>query len=218
VRLATPAVAVRRIPGGVEIVDGRGGRTVFDQVVLACHGDQALKLIERPDPIEKEVLGAFRYQANRAVLHRDPSLMPRRRAVWSSWNYLASSGHEAKISVTYWLNRLQSIDPECLALVSLNPIHEPAPDSVIAAFDYDHPQYDMASVAAQRRLPEIQGVHRLWFAGAHWGHGFHEDGLRSGLAVAAELGVAPPWEAGVARPWQGSPQTLPAAAAAGAAL
>jgi hypothetical protein len=120
--------------------------------------------------------------------------------------------------VTYWLNRLQGIDPECLALVSLNPVHEPAPDSVIAAFDYAHPQYDHDSIAAQRRLHEIQGVDRLWFAGAHWGHGFHEDGLRSGLAVAAELGVAPPWQPGMVVPWQGSPQTLPAAAAAGAAL
>jgi predicted NAD/FAD-binding protein len=217
VRLATPAVAVRRTPGGVEVVDGRGDRTLFDHVVLACHGDQALALIERPDPALRSVLGAFRYQPNRAVLHRDPSLMPRRRAVWSSWNYLATSGHEAKVSVTYWLNRLQGIDPDCLTLVSLNPIHEPAPDSVIAAFDYTHPQYDQASITAQRRLPEIQGVDRLWFAGAHWGHGFHEDGLRSGMAVAAGLGVAAPWQPALAKPWQGSPQTLPAAAAAGAA-
>ena len=194
VRLATPAVALRRTAGGAEVVDGRGGRTLFDHVVLACHADQALGLIERPAPTERALLEAFRYQPNRAVLHRDPSLMPRRRAVWSSWNYLASEGCESKVSVTYWLNRLQGIDPECLALVSLNPVHEPAPDSVIAAFDYAHPQYDHGSIAAQRRLHEIQGVDRLWFAGAYWGHGFHEDGLRSGLAVAAGLGVAAPWQ------------------------
>ncbi|MEM7024695.1 MAG: FAD-dependent oxidoreductase [Pseudomonadota bacterium] len=218
VKLSTPAVAVRRISGGVEVIDGRGGRTIFDHVVLACHGDQALRLIERPDPIERTLLGAFRYQANHVVLHRDPNLMPKRRAVWSSWNYLATSDEEAKVSVTYWLNRLQGIDPECLALVSLNPIREPDPASVVARFDYDHPQHDMGSIAAQRRLAEIQGVHRLWFAGAHWANGFHEDGLRSGLAVAAGLGVAPPWEPGLARPWQGSPQTLPETAAAGAAL
>jgi len=217
VRLATPALAVRRTSGGAEVIDGQGGRTIFDHVVLACHADQALGLIERPAPTERALLGAFRYQPNRAVLHRDPSLMPRRRSVWSSWNYLAHQGHENKVSVTYWLNRLQGIDPACLALLSLNPLHEPAPDSVIAAFDYAHPQYDHGSIAAQRRLHEIQGVDRLWFAGAHWGHGFHEDGLRSGLAVAAGLGVAAPWQPAAARPWPGSPQTLPAAAAAGAA-
>jgi hypothetical protein len=162
------------------------------------------------------VLGAFRYQRNRAVLHTDRNLMPRRRAVWSSWNYLAERAGDAKVSVTYWLNRLQGIDPRCLALVSLNPLHEPAPESIVAAFDYDHPQFDLAAIAAQRRLCEIQGRDRLWFCGAYWGHGFHEDGLRSGLQVAAGLGVAPPWQPGVVQLGPAA-STMPAAAAAGPA-
>jgi uncharacterized protein len=213
-RLATPAMAVRRVAGGVEVSDGGGARTVFDHVVLACHGDQALGLIEEPSPTERAVLGAFRFQRNRVVLHTDASLMPKRRAVWSSWNSLASEGaDDTKVSVTYWINRLQGIDPDCLALVSLKPLHEPAPDRVIAAFDYAHPQFDLASIKAQRRLADIQGRDRLWFCGAYWSHGFHEDGLRSALAVGATLGVMAPWQ----QPQHGAAVTMPTAAAAGPA-
>jgi predicted NAD/FAD-binding protein len=216
IRLATPVVAVVRSLDGVEVVDARGGRERFDQVVLACHADQALALIERPSAAERSILGAFRYQVNRAVLHQDASLMPRRRKVWSSWNYLASSETPdgMKVSVTYWLNRLQGIEPECLALVSLNPLRAPAPERVLGEFVYDHPQYTAESVAAQGRLGEIQGRDRLWFGGAHWGYGFHEDGLRSGLQVAAALGVAPPWWPTVAAIRRHAPRTMPEQAAA----
>jgi predicted NAD/FAD-binding protein len=195
VRLATPVDALRRSGTGVEVRDKRGGRDHFDQVVLACHADQALQVIEEPRPAERSILGAFRYQTNRAVLHRDPTLMPRLRSVWSSWNYLSSKGQSkaAPASTTYWLNRLQAIDPQCLALLSMNPIAEPAADRVVAEFTYDHPQLDGTAVHAQTRLREIQGHDRLWFCGAHWGQGFHEDGLVSGLRVAASLGAAPPW-------------------------
>lgn len=216
IRLATPVVAVRRVAGGVEVVDGRGGRDRFDHVVLACHADQALATIAQPTPAERSILGAFRYEANRAVLHQDASLMPKRRSVWSSWNYLASAGPAGRraVSVTYWMNRLQGIDPACLALVSLNPPHDPAPDRVVAEFVYDHPQYDAQAVAAQARLGEIQGRHRLWFCGAHWGYGFHEDGLVSGLRVAAALGVAPAWWPQVEPLRRSSVWTLPERAAA----
>jgi predicted NAD/FAD-binding protein len=195
VRLATPVAALRRSGTGVEVRDTRGGVDRFDQVVLACHADQALQMIAKPRPAERSILGAFRYQTNRAVLHRDPTLMPRRRSVWSSWNYLSvkSQSKAEPASTTYWLNRLQGIDPKCLALLSMNPGAEPAAHRVIAEFAYDHPQLDGAAVAAQARLGEIQGRDRLWFCGAHWGQGFHEDGLVSGLRVAASLGVAPPW-------------------------
>jgi uncharacterized protein len=196
IRRATPAAAVRRTGYGVEVIDGRGGRESFDHVVLACHADQALALIERPTPSERSVLAGFRYLANRAVLHRDPTLMPRRKGVWSSWNYLSygsGSDDDAGVAVTYWLNRLQGIDPECLLLQTLNPRREPDPSTVIAEFSYEHPQYTLATLAAQRRRGEIQGRDRLWFCGAHWGYGFHEDGLRSGFEVAAELGTAPAW-------------------------
>lgn len=200
IRLGLPVLAVRRRARGVEVVDGAGGTERFDQVVLACHADQALAVIEQPTAAERTVLGAFGYQTNRAVLHRDPDLMPKRRAVWSSWNYLTSSAapDESKASVTYWLNRLQGIDQECLVLMSLNPSREPRAESIIATFRYEHPQYTAATVAAQARLSEIQGLERLWFCGAHWGYGFHEDGLNSGLQVAAALDVAPPWWPGAA--------------------
>lgn len=216
IRLGVPVLAVRRCAGGVEVIDGRGGTERFDQVVLACHADQALAMIEQPTVAERMVLGAFAYQTNRAVLHRDPDLMPKRRAVWSSWNYLASSAApgESKASVTYWLNRLQGIDQECLLLMSLNPCREPGAGSIIATFRYEHPQYTAATIAAQARLGEIQGGERLWFCGAHWGYGFHEDGLRSGLEVAAGLDVAPPWWPQVAVNRCGSICVLPERAAA----
>ena len=195
IKLGVPVLAVRRCAGGVGVVDGRGEVERFDQVVLTCHADQALAVIEQPTVAERTILGAFAYQTNRAVLHRDRDLMPKRRAIWSSWNYLASSAAptEGKASVTYWLNRLQGIDQECLLLMSLNPCREPRAESVIATFRYEHPQYTAATVAAHARIGEIQGHERLWFCGANWGYGFHEDGLRSGLEVAAALDVAAPW-------------------------
>ena len=220
-RLGCPVRAVRRLGRGLEVIDGRGGRRQFDQVVLACHADQALALIEAPTSAERAILGAFRYQGNRAVLHRDPALMPRRRAVWSSWNYLARTGGRADgaVSVTYWLNRLQNSDRRCLLLASLNPLREPAPGTILAEFHYEHPQYDARVVAAQACLGEIPGQAGLWFAGAHWGSGFHEDGLRSGLDVAAALGTAPPWWAAapvaeVTPIRRSAPRTMPERAAA----
>jgi len=217
-RLGTPVVSVSRSGDGASVVDASGRCERFDHVVLACHADQALALLERPTPAERAILGAFPYQSNRAVLHRDPALMPKRRAVWSSWNYVAASDQagDAKVGVTYWLNRLQGIEPECLALVSLNPGREPRPETVLGEFAYAHPQYTPAAVAAQRRLGEIQGRDRIWFGGAHWGYGFHEDGLRSGFEVAAALGAAPPWWpqriTAVRRPATAHSLPLPAAA------
>lgn len=195
IRLASPVVAVTRTGERVEVRDGRGGIERYDHVVLACHADQALRMIDGPTLAETDVLGSFRYQPNRAVLHRDETLMPKRRRVWSSWNYLAErdGAGDIAVSLTYWMNRLQGIDPACPALVSLNPIREPAEGTIVAAFDYEHPQYDRAALRAQKRLGEIQGRERLWFAGANWGWGFHEDGLKSGLAVAAALDAPAPW-------------------------
>jgi len=194
---------VRRLSRHGETVileDSRGHTLDYDAVVLACHADQALALIETPTTAEREILGAFYYQPNDVFLHSDPNLMPKRRAVWSSWNYLANTTkpRESKVSVTYWLNNLQRLECDQLALVSLNPMEEPDQDHLIATMQYDHPLFDQRALDAQHRLPEIQGRHRLWFAGAHWGFGFHEDGLLSGLQVAAALGVAPPWWPNVA--------------------
>jgi uncharacterized protein len=219
VRLATRVTALRRSGTGVEVRDTRGGLDRFDQVVLACHADQALRMIETPGPAERSILGAFRYQTNRAVLHYDPTLMPRLRSVWSSWNYISAKGQPRTepASTTYWLNRLQGIDPRCLALLSLNPRAEPLADQVIAEFAYDHPQLDSAAVSAQARLSEIQGRDRLWFCGAHWGQGFHEDGLVCGLRVAASLGVGPPWWPKVEALRGATVWTMPERAAASAA-
>lgn len=211
VRLSVAVERVTRVDHGVEIRDSNGGCDGFDEVVLACHADRALAMINEPSDDERDILGAFDYQENRTILHSDPRLMPQRKAVWSSWNYLASSriSGDAKVSVTYWLNHLQSLPSHRLALVSLNPIHEPDPASIVAEFSYAHPLFDQKALNAQGRLHEIQGRNRLWFAGAHWGHGFHEDGLLSGLRVAAGLGVTPPWWSNV------SPLMPKAAEAAG---
>jgi predicted NAD/FAD-binding protein len=196
IRLATPIRGVRRRPWGVELLDARGERSRFDRVVLACHADQSLAILEDATPAERSLLGAFRFQPNRAVLHGDPALMPRRRAVWSSWNYLAPGrlDPQARVSVTYWMNRLQRLDPDPPLFVSLNPLREPDPSLAHAAFAYRHPVFDGAALAAQRRFGQIQGQGGVWYAGAWLGHGFHEGGLRAGLAVAQALGAALPWE------------------------
>jgi len=196
-RLGAGAAAVGRRADGVLVRDGDGQADVFDHAVLACHADEALALIAAPTPAEGEILGAFRFEANRAVLHADPALMPRRRRAWASWNYLTARGDGAaaqtKTSVTYWMNGLQGIDPDVPLFVSLNPLREPDPARTVAAFDYAHPQFDAHAIAAQRRLGEIQGADRLWFCGAWCGYGFHEDGLSAGLAVAEALGARRPW-------------------------
>jgi predicted NAD/FAD-binding protein len=194
-QLGNGATRITRDGEVVFIEDQKGTVAEYDAVVLACHADQALAMIDRPTTAEQAILGAFTYQANDVVLHTDTHLMPRRRAVWSSWNYIArkTTSRHAKVSVTYWLNRLQQLKTDQPALVSLNPMHEPDEEQVVARMRYDHPLFDQHAMDAQNRLPEIQGRDRLWFAGAHWGFGFHEDGLLSGLHVASSLGASPPW-------------------------
>lgn len=196
IRRGEPVLEVRRRPGGVSVVTERSGRQPFDEVVLACHADQALALLADAGPAERRALAAIPYRANHAVLHADPRLMPRRRLAWASWNYMASGAGEAagRVSVTYWMNRLQRLDPAPPLFVSLNPLREPDPALTFGAWRYDHPVLDRAAYAAQRAIEALQGRDRVWFAGAWLGHGFHEDGLRSGLAVARRLGAPPLWE------------------------
>lgn len=187
-----PVTRVRRRRGGVEIVDGGGHVRQFDRVVLACHADQALALLESPSPLEREVLASFRYQPNLAVLHSDPALMPQRARIWASWNYL--SGAADRIAVTYWMNRLQSLPGRKNYFVTLNPVAEPRAELVHRRIEYRHPVFDTRAIAAQRELDRIQGPD-IFFAGAWQGYGFHEDGMRSAVNVAARLGVQPPWTA-----------------------
>ncbi|MFS2006715.1 NAD(P)/FAD-dependent oxidoreductase [Duganella sp. CT11-25] len=186
--LDTPVLSVARGPQGVTVATAQGG-ALFDEVVLACHSDQSLALLGDAGGAEREVLAAVRYQANRAVLHTDTSCLPAARKAWSAWNYQGSGDGEGarRVCVHYLLNKLQPLPFEQPLMVSLNPIQEPAAGAVLREFSYAHPVFDAAAVAAQQRLPDIQGRDRVWFAGAWTGYGFHEDGLKSGLAVAAAI-------------------------------
>lgn len=195
-RLGRSVRQIRRDALGVELTDGEGHVERFDHVVIATHADQALRMLGDADAAERETLGAFEYTQNVAVLHSDPALMPKRRQVWSSWNYIADRGDEdgKALCVTYWMNRLQSLDPARPLFVTLNPSRAIDPRHVIKVMDYAHPLFDLKAIAAQRRLWQIQGNRHTWFCGAYFGSGFHEDGLQAGLAVAEALG-------GVRRPW-----------------
>jgi predicted NAD/FAD-binding protein len=196
VRVSAPVIAVRGDADGVLVRDAAGRVQRYDRAIVATHADQALDLLDSPTARERHVLGAFGYQANLAVLHRDPALMPRRRRAWASWNYIAERDgrHGSRaVSVTYWMNRLQRLDPGCPLFVSLNPVRAPRDELTIAAFEYHHPAFDAAALAAQSELASIQGVRNIWFCGSWCGYGFHEDALASGLASAEALGVRRPW-------------------------
>jgi predicted NAD/FAD-binding protein len=191
-RLNTPVRSVRRVDGAV-LVATDAGTEHFDEVVLACHSDQSLALLADASPAEAQVLGAIRYQRNRAVLHTDTSLLPKRRKAWAAWNYeRAASGSrdEASVCLHYLLNRLQPLPFSAPVVVSLNPLTDPRAETIHAEFDYAHPVFDMAAIDAQRRVPALQGNRHTWFAGAWTRYGFHEDGLMSGLAVVAGLRAA----------------------------
>ncbi|MDX5363952.1 MAG: FAD-dependent oxidoreductase [Pseudazoarcus pumilus] len=201
-RLNTPVERVTRDETGVW-VRARGAQERFDEVVFACHTDQTLAILgDDATADERRLLGAVRYQRNRAVLHTDPALLPRRRKVWSAWNYLSDRGQdgERSVSVSYLLNQLQPLPCSTPVVVSLNPFEDPRESHCLAEFDYAHPVFDHAAVAAQAQLPAIQGVRHSWFAGAWSGYGFHEDGLKSALRVAESLGVAAPWMSRQVRP------------------
>lgn len=187
-RLGTPVLDVRRneAAGKVNVRTERGVEA-FDHVVLACHSDQSAALLADADDAERRLLSGALYQPNRAVLHTDPRLMPQSRKVWSSWNYLSNGGADPDVSVTYLLNKLQPLPFRSPVFVSLNPLVEPAPEKVLAEFDYSHPIFDARMIEAQKCLPDVQGRRRVWLAGAWTGYGFHEDGLKSGLAVAGAL-------------------------------
>jgi predicted NAD/FAD-binding protein len=187
---------IDRAGDGVTVHLAGGLQERHDAVVLACHSDQALRLLGDPSAGERGLLAAIPYQANRVLLHRDPALMPCERRVWSSWNYLSESRREAEgraVSVTYWMNSLQRLPTETNYFISLNPLREPSARSVVGEFEYHHPVFDAGALAAQRQLHRIQGRGNTWFAGAWTGYGFHEDGMRSAVEVAQALGARIPW-------------------------
>ncbi|MCT8267686.1 FAD-dependent oxidoreductase [Afifella sp. JA880] len=205
-RLGTPVAEVTRQADGVTVVDDTGNRDRFAAVVIASHGDQALKMLGDADAEERDTLSAFSYTQNRAVLHQDARLMPLRQRVWSSWNYVGETvaetaeGADPKLCVTYWMNRLQNLDPACPLFVTLNPVREPAAESVIEEFSYQHPLFNSAALQAQRELWRLQGRRNTFFCGSYFGYGFHEDGLQAGLAAAEAL-------SGARRPWNVAAQS-----------
>ncbi|WP_089959549.1 NAD(P)/FAD-dependent oxidoreductase [Limnohabitans sp. 2KL-3] len=188
-RLNTPVRLIERDAQGVRIItDGHAER--FDQVVIATHTDQALGMLREPNTYERSLLGAIRYQDNRAVLHTDASVLPANPKTWAAWNYerAASSERESsRVCLHYLLNRLQRIPFTQPVVVSLNPLHDIDPATIVGEYDYAHPVFDLAAIEAQKRLPLLQGQQHTWYAGAWTGYGFHEDGLKSGLQVGRAL-------------------------------
>ena len=198
-----PVTKIIRDTNGVTLFGPDGHPKRFDHVVIASHADQALAMLDAPDENESELLGAFDYSKNHAVLHRDRRYMPKRKLAWASWNYIdwgasplsqdrTTSGDD--LCLTYWMNALQQLPTQEDVFVTLNPPVEAAIENVAARFDYTHPIFDTAALAAQAELWSLQGTNNTWYCGAHFGAGFHEDGIQSGLAVAEQLG-------GVRRPW-----------------
>ena len=196
IKLNCAVKGISRHPRHVELTLEDGTVETFDHVVIATHSDQALTMLVDPSSAERQLLGAIRYERNRAILHTDTTLMPKRRRAWASWNYISDDRESdgKLVCLTYWMNLLQNIDNRFPLFVTLNPHREPGPGKLLADFEYDHPIFDQAALDAQQKLWSLQGANRTWYCGAYFGHGFHEDGLQAGLAVGEAL-------SGVRRPW-----------------
>jgi uncharacterized protein len=194
IRLCTEVRQVRRGSDVVAIVDSRRRCETFDHVIMACHANQALATLTDASDEERDLLGAFRYSRNIAVLHTDETFMPKRRRAWSSWNFLGLTESD-RVCVTYWTNRLQGLESEKPLFVTLNPARPPRAGTILHTESYSHPILDGGAASAQQDLWSLQGKRNTWFCGSYFGAGFHEDGLQAGLAVAEQLG-------GVRRPWR----------------
>ena len=191
-RLNTPVLGIARDTQGVQVRTAQGVEH-FDHVVLATHADQSLSLLDKPSTDEQALLGAIRFQANRAVLHTDTRVMPKRRLAWAAWNYQRTQddSENARVCLHYWLNRLQPLPFKQDVIVSLNPASAIDPATILGSYDYDHPVFDLPAIAAQSELPRLQGQQRTWYAGAWMRFGFHEDGYQAGLAAAQGLLARP---------------------------
>jgi uncharacterized protein len=188
IRLCTPVERVVRRPEHVEVTPRGGPAEQFDALVMAAHADESLAMLADPSPQERDILSAFPYQANEIVLHTDASLMPRSRRAWASWNAFVSADPDRPVTLTYHLGRLQGHQSAEPLLETLNPAVPVNPDRVLRRMTYHHPVYRSRSIEAQRRYDEINGQRRTYFCGAYWGYGFHEDGVRSALAVGRCFG------------------------------
>ena len=191
-RLSTPVRSIERRDDRVEVTPAGGESESFDEVIIAAHSDQALAMLADVSQTEAEVLGAIPYQENEAVLHTDRSLLPRRKRAWASWNFHLLDEPVGRTTVTYHMNRLQSLRASDEFCVTLNHAEAIDPDSVIRRIRYHHPVYTPAGLAAQRRWDEVSGARRTHFCGAYWGYGFHEDGVTSALRVCASFGRSLP--------------------------
>jgi predicted NAD/FAD-binding protein len=195
IRTNCAVTRVTRADGTVQVSDSRGETLTYDRVIFASHADETLAMLADATDAERSILGAFTYQNNHAVLHRDPRVMPKRKRCWASWVYMANNaGSEANISVTYWMNLLQSIDNRYPLFVTLNPIVDIKPEYIFDEHDFTHPVFTREAIAAQARIPELQGQQNTWFAGAYQRYGFHEDGLMSAVNVANSMGVRAAWQ------------------------
>ena len=186
IRLNEAVTSVRRTPGGVQLTSAGGGMETYDYVFMACHSDQALRLLRDPTSTEESVLGAIRYQPNEAVLHTDASVLPRRRRAWAAWNYSIPRDPGGQVSVSYNMNILQGLDANETYVVTLNDDRGIDPDKIIRRIQYDHPMYTLQTIAAQARQHEIN-CDRTFFCGAYWRNGFHEDGVVSALDAVANF-------------------------------
>jgi len=188
IRSGTPVVSVRRHPDRVEVTPEDGAPERFDEVVLATHSDQALRMLADPTPAEREVLGSIAYQPNDTLLHTDTSVLPKARKAWGAWNYLVPAEAAGRTLLTYDMNVLQTLEAPETFCVSLNMAERIDPARLLRRLDYAHPVFTPEAVRSQGRHAEVSGVNRTHYAGAYWGYGFHEDGVNSALAVARAFG------------------------------
>jgi predicted NAD/FAD-binding protein len=186
---------IRRVADGVTVWDDQGREHRFDRVVMAAHGDETLAMMDDADNDERRIFGAFKFSRNQVVVHDDVTLMPRARQAWASWVYTSESLRDQGevVSLTYWMNNLQPLATTRPILITLNPGRAIAAQHIIDRHEFTHPIFDAGAIAAQGQLSVIQGRGGVYYAGAYWRYGFHEDGILSAVNVAVEMGITPPW-------------------------
>ncbi|MFA6040309.1 MAG: FAD-dependent oxidoreductase, partial [Methylophilus sp.] len=194
--LSNGAVRVTQKDQQFEVTDEHGASRLFDHVIFACHADQALKLIDQPSVEEQAVLSNFSYQRNQIIVHSDVSFMPQHQQCWSSWVYLSEQGQSENngVSLSYWMNNLQSLKTETPVIVTLNPARTPKQELILDEHYFSHPIFDYGAITSQANIQTIQGKRNLWFCGAYQRYGFHEDGLLSAVNVVKAMGASIPWQ------------------------